>query len=202
MSRGRLTLVLGLTTIAVPAALAGAARPHPLYSTGLVVRAVAQDGERIAWVSGPCYSVRIGGRDGGRAKVVGNASSVDCGPIVPPRLALAGTRAIWTNTSAGNNVYTDVMTGAPGEHQRRLEQTVGSSGGGGGGYFTDLAGDGSTLVYSTVTMTQLDTCIDPARPASTPNRATSSVWSGASPAACPTSRLPPGSPSRAAGSPS
>ena len=95
------------------------------------------------------------------------------------------------------------MTGAPGEHQRRLEQTVGSSGGGGGGYFTDLAGDGSTLVYSTVTMTQLDTCIDPGTPCFYANRvATSSVWSGASPAACPTSRLPPGSPSRAAGSPS
>ncbi len=166
MARGRLTLVLGLAAVVAPVALAGATRVHPLYSTPLAIRVVAQDGTRIAWVSGPCYLVRIRGRNGGPVEVVGNASSVDCGPIVPLRLALAGARALWTNTSAGNNVYTDVMIGAPGERQRQLEQTVGSSAGGDGDYFTDFAGDGSTLVYSTVTMTQLDTCIEPGTPCS------------------------------------
>ncbi len=163
MFRGHLTLVLALA-MGGTAALVGAARVHPLISTSLTIRAVAQDGDHIAWISGPCNSVRVRARGGGSPTVVGNALSVDCGPVVPPRLALAGSRALWTNTSAGNNVYTDVMTGSPGRRQRRLEQTVGASGGGDGDYFTDLAGDGSTLVYSTVTMTMLDTCIDPGTP--------------------------------------
>lgn len=164
MPRGRLTLLLAFAAVVPPVALAGAARVSPLYSTASAIRAFAQDGARIAWVSKPCDSVRVRGRNAGAPKVVGNASSVDCGPIVPPRLALAGARALWTNTSAGNNVYTDVMTGAPGQRQRQLEQTVGTNGGGDGDYFSDLAGDGSSLVYATVTMTQLDTCIDPGTP--------------------------------------
>jgi hypothetical protein len=96
--------------------------------------------------------------------VLGNASAVACGPTSTPPLALAGTRALWVETEAGNEEYDHVVTGAPGQRQRELAMTVGSSLGGDGDYVTDIAGDGATLAYSVVHMRRLDTCIDPGTP--------------------------------------
>jgi hypothetical protein len=156
----RAPLVLAVIALAS----AGAAPPRPLVSMRGTLWGVAQDGGRIAWTSGGCYAVHIRSLASNRQARIGDARPVECGPVDTPDLALAGRRALWTLTQAGNNVYTEVMTGRAGTRPRRLEEVIGASAGSDGDYVTDVAGDAPTLVYSVITMSFLDTCIDPGEP--------------------------------------
>lgn len=157
-------LRLAAIATALVAVSAAAAARRPLVTTRLTIAALAQDGSRVAWISGGCYAVRIRSLAARRTAVVGNAEATTCYSVVQPLLALAGRRALWVVSEAGNNIYADVVTGTAGARNRPVEQVVGASGGSDGDYVTDVAGDGSTLVYSVISMSYLDTCIDPGQP--------------------------------------
>jgi hypothetical protein len=157
--------LIGIATAVVAfVASAGASPVRPLVSTRLAIQTLAQDGNRIAWMSGGCYAVRIRSLATRRTTVVGNAEVTTCYTVERPLLALAGGRALWVVTEAGNNVYADVVTGTARSRNRPVEQVIGASGGSDGDYVTDVAGDGPTLVYSVISMSFLDTCIDPGTP--------------------------------------
>ena len=160
----RFARLFAALVLAATATVAAAATIKPLATSTKPVVRLAADGDRIAWISGSCDTVRIRKLSRRKTVSVGDARVADCGPTVPPLLALAGGRALWVLTSTGNNVYRDVLTGAAGERQKRLSQIVGASSGGDGEYLTDLTGDGATLLYSVVTMTMLDTCVEPGTP--------------------------------------
>jgi hypothetical protein len=149
---------------ALVAVSVAAAAPRPLVTTRLSVAALAQDGSRIAWMSGGCYTVRIRSLAMRRTAIAGNADATACYSVERPLLALAGRRALWVVSEAGNNIYADVVTGTARSRNRSLEQVVGSSGGSDGDYVTGVAGDGPTLVYGVISMSYLDTCIEPGEP--------------------------------------
>ena len=159
-----LRLIATGTAVVAFAASAGASPVRPLVATRLTVQALAQDGSRIAWMSGSCYTVRIRSLATRRTAVAGNADATTCYSVEPPLLALAGRRALWVVSEAGNNIYADVVTGTARSRNRPVEQVVGASGGSDGDYVTNVAGDGPTLVYGVISMSFLDTCIDPGEP--------------------------------------
>jgi hypothetical protein len=124
------------------------APPHTVL-TGPRIEAFAMDGNRIAWMSGGCRTVRVRSLSGGKAAVLGSASRTECDNRGTPMLALAGKRALWTELTFGNFTYTYVLTRAVGEwagakqidylvHQNDLD----------GEWLTSTAGHGGTLAYA------------------------------------------------------
>jgi hypothetical protein len=121
--------------------------PHTVWSGGLV-QAFAMDGNRMAWISGACRTVRVRRLAGRSATVLGDANVTDCDNRGTPMVALAGRRALWTVLTYGNFTYTYVFTRAVGErrkakqidylvHRNDLE----------GDWVTALSGTGSMLAY-------------------------------------------------------
>ena len=89
---------------------------------------------------------------------------MDCDYNENPEVAFARGRALWVAEGSGNFVYANVLTAAPGERPKLLEEVVGASRGGDGDYLTGVAGRESTIVYAVVSISMLDTCIDPGTP--------------------------------------
>lgn len=122
-------------------------QPHSVWS-GEQVQAFALDGARMAWISGACRTVRVRKVTGGAASVLGDAKLTECDDRGIPMVALAGTRALWTEQTFGNFTYTYVLTNAAADHNapKRLDYLVHQNDLD-GDWVTALAGDGGTLVY-------------------------------------------------------
>jgi hypothetical protein len=155
-----------LLLLAVPAA--GGTRPAARTATPVTlrtlvvekgpIRALAQDRNAIAWID-PGYRVHVQRLSKRGRWVVGWAAPTGRrAPDAPrPSLALAGTRALWSTYSGGNNVEVPILTGAPGDrpvggHRATMIDVLSFSPGGEGDYFADLAGDGTMLVYGYATL--------------------------------------------------
>jgi hypothetical protein len=133
-------------------AVASAPGPGRLQTSAHVL-AFAQDGGRAAWLGGPRLEVHEGTLGGGGAASIGDAFGDQCLTMVTPLLALAGTRALWTDTLRGSaETDVDLWTGAPGEEQQLIEELRSDSAYGDGDFVSSLAGDGANLVYSVVTI--------------------------------------------------
>jgi hypothetical protein len=124
-------------------------QPHTVWSGAGLVQAFAFDGKRIAWIAGPCRTVRIRGLTGGAVSVLGNASHTECDDRGTPMVALAGKRALWTELTFGNFTYTYVWTRAAGERARakQLDYLVHQNDED-GDWVTALSGSGTTLAYA------------------------------------------------------
>jgi hypothetical protein len=90
--------------------------------------------------------------------LLGDAFSAECTTTSTPLLAIAGRRALWTNTLAGDVTYVDVSTGAPGDEEQLVEELVSDTAYGDGDYVAALAGDGANLAYAVVTLDVPATC--------------------------------------------
>jgi hypothetical protein len=148
----RIAVVLLLAGLFAPHA--DAAIPETLVVQRGGIDAFAQEGGRIAWIGGPCYAVHVRTLSTGRQRVVGSAAGwgdIDC-YAVDLVFALGGSRAVWGGyNDSSNHSYGGVKTGALGSRPRildGLELTYYIW----GEYLTDAAGDGSTLVYSLVSV--------------------------------------------------
>jgi hypothetical protein len=140
------------TAVAVPAADArSSATPRTLLRTKTPIRAFAQDSSRIAWID---RKWRVQSRKlGRRAKtvLVGTARpfTYAANERVPPQLALAGARAVWTRGGGGNDFEMSVWAHQVGAHTvprlvfiasaDRDERT--------GSYLSNLAAGSSTLAF-------------------------------------------------------
>ena len=164
-ARGRLvgaaTACALATAVAVPAAGArSSAGPRTLLRTQTSIRAFAQDSTRIAWVDRKWHVEGRRLRPKAKTVLVGTAHPVVGGNgRVAPRLALAGSRVVWTRTGGGNAFETSVWTRQMGARAvprivfdtsaDRVERT--------GSYFGALAANGSRLDFATVDYE----CLDP-----------------------------------------
>jgi hypothetical protein len=153
---GAFAVALVATTAAVQTAGARETKaPRTLLTTIKPIRAFAQDVGHIAWVAGNWdVAVRkLGGRRKPKTILVGTAKpfSALARESLPPHLALAGSRVLWTRSGGGNELETDILVRGAGSRHR--PQLLGSDSGDneeGGGFFGALAGAGSTAVYSFV----------------------------------------------------
>ncbi len=145
------------TTFAVQAAGARETKggPQTLLTTIKPIRAFAQDAGRIAWVSGK-WNVEVralGGNRKHRTLLVGSAKPFSglAPEALPPHLALAGSKVLWTRSGGGNELETDIYARNAGDrHRPRLLGGEAGDNQEGGGFFGALAGAGSTAVYSFV----------------------------------------------------
>ena len=124
-------------------------QPHTVWSGAAPVQAFALDGPRMAWISGPCRTVRVRGLAGGAVSVLGNASHTECDDRGTPMVALAGKRVLWTELTFGNFTYTYVWTRAAGERARakQLDYLVHQNDED-GDWVTALSGSGTVLAYA------------------------------------------------------
>jgi len=148
-----LTRAVVLAVLASVAASVAAASPAgPRLLTVAVSRTpidgLAQDGTTVAWRSA-CDGARVAVQSvrGGRESVFGQ-----CGLGTSDRrfFALAGGRALWTTQSVGNGTWSYPAAAAPGERPRALAELEYDNADLVGTHLGGAAGDGSTLVYSTV----------------------------------------------------
>jgi hypothetical protein len=156
----RWALPLALLTLGVPAAgAAGAAStaPETLAVAAGPIAAFAQDRNRIAWFSWTherrCNgSVFVHALAGGRTHRLPSSGFTCRFPVetFPVRLALAGSRAAWTLSAAGNiteQYLFSASVGAPRERQvAALYHDTDST----GAWLTGLTGDRGTIAYSVV----------------------------------------------------
>jgi Tol biopolymer transport system component len=142
-------LVAALLAGATPTSAARGEGVRTLAVVGGGVRAVAQDGPRIAWLDCmglhvrrvPQRTLRHGAQCRGRFEATKDTT----------QLALAGTRALWTTTPYyGHNKDVDVFTQSP-RARRPIHLDSDTYGPGGGRVLGPVAGDGDTLVYSALT---------------------------------------------------
>ncbi len=122
--------------------------PHTVWS-GHSVQAFTMDGNRMAWISGACRTVRIRLVAGGATSVLGSASRTECDDRGTPTIALAGKRAIWDELTFGNFTYAYVLTRAAGEKApvKQIDYLVHQNDED-GEWLTSMAGDGGTLAYA------------------------------------------------------
>jgi hypothetical protein len=122
--------------------------PQTVWS-GHLVQAFAMDGNRMAWISGACRTVRIRGVAGGATSVLGSASRTECDDRGTPAIALAGSRAVWSELTFGNFTYAYVLTRAAGEQApvKQIDYLVHQNDED-GEWLTSMAGDGATLAYA------------------------------------------------------
>jgi hypothetical protein len=124
------------------------APPHTAWS-GASVQAFALDGKRMAWTSGACRTVRERAVAGGAVSMLGSASRTECDDRGTPMIALAGTRAVWSELTFGNFTYAYVLTRASGEQAqaKQIDYLVHQNDED-GEWLTSMAGDGGTLAYA------------------------------------------------------
>ena len=122
--------------------------PHTVWS-GHSVQAFTTDGNRMAWISGACRTVRIRRVAGGATSVLGSASRTECDDRGTPTIALAGKRAVWDELTFGNFTYAYVLTRAAGEKApvKQIDYLVHQNDED-GEWLTSMAGDGGTLAYA------------------------------------------------------
>lgn len=140
-----LLLSLSAGAATAPAGKAGPMKPRILVVERGLIRSFAQDTSSIAWVGVGCR-VHVRSLVTGHGAIVGNAQYLD-GSCVPPDLAVAGTRALWTKFEGGNAPETSLWTAALGEAGVNVDLFMGNSGEPGGILLGGMAGDGTTLLY-------------------------------------------------------
>ncbi len=143
-------LLLGVTA---SGATAPASNPKPTKPKTLVtekgpIRAFAQDAESIAWI-GPSYKLHLRSLLIRASAVVGSAAPVAGTP--KPALALAGTRALWTQFGGGNSMEYGLWTSTFGSRPMLIDLFMGGNVDPGGIYLGGVAGDGPTLLYGKTT---------------------------------------------------
>lgn len=146
-------LAAALGSVAVQAAGARQAKsPRTLLTMKAPIRAFAQDSSRVAWI-GAKWHVDVRGT-GHRPKtvLVGTAHPYPGNSGVPPQLALAGARVLWTRHGGGNLFETSVWVRKAGARRAAKIVFIASSvrERGPGSYFGPVVGVGSTLAFSTV----------------------------------------------------
>lgn len=139
-----LLLVVSASAPTAPAASAKPTTPKTLVSEKGPIRAFAQDAESIAWI-GPSYKVHVRSLLIGASAVVGSAAPVAGTP--KPALALAGTRALWTQFGGGNSMEYGLWTSTFGSRPMLIDLFMGGNGDPGGIFLGGVAGDGPTLLY-------------------------------------------------------
>ena len=139
-------------------ASAAAPRVATLDATTRPVALVVQDGQWLArarFCDGLAITVRHLRR--GRPSSAGR-----CGDGLlygSPQLALASGRTLWNVMGLGNFTYNEVMTAAPGERPRHVAELVFDNADSTGEHLGAAAGDGPTLVFSSVKVgVDLSTC--------------------------------------------
>jgi hypothetical protein len=150
-----------LAALALAAPAAGAVRT--LAAVDGTIAALAQDRGRVVWAVGsqprggcPWRVVVLRVATGSKTQVAAPAGPTcthDVGfqpqPYDDLRLALAGTRALWTLVESGNFRYVDVVTAAVGHPPDvALGQLVWQYGLGEGDHLGGVAGSGALLAYS------------------------------------------------------
>lgn len=145
-------LAVALGSVAVQSAGARQAKsPRTLLSMKAPIRAFAQDSGRIAWIGAKWHvDVRGAGRKP-KTLLVGTARPFNAGGV-PPQLALAGARVLWTRYGGGNDLESDVYVRKAGARRspKLVFLTAVDRDGGAGGYFGPIVGSGSTLAYTAV----------------------------------------------------
>lgn len=131
-----------------------------LVETKTPIRAFAQDSSRIAWVNEKWHveARKLGPR--AKAVLVGNAHPLPGGSMgVPPRLAVSGTRVVWTSTDGGNDFETGIYAREAGARAktRLVSNTAADREERSGSYFGALAAGSSTVAFNTVDYE----CVDP-----------------------------------------
>jgi hypothetical protein len=121
--------------------------PRTLVTEPGRIHAFAQDAGAVAWI-GHDYAVHVRKLAAKRGSVVGSAN--DGYTHMPWPLALAGTQALWTSYDAGNFIYTHVRTASPTLRERVVFELSYMPGPADGSWLGGVAGDGSTLVFGTV----------------------------------------------------
>jgi hypothetical protein len=139
-------LLLGVSASAAsaPASNAKPTKPKTLVTEKGPIRAFAQDAEAIAWI-GPTYKVHVRSLLIRASAVVGSAAPVAGTP--KPALALAGTRALWTQFAGGNSMEYGLWTSTFGARPMLIDLFMGGNGDPGGIFLGGVAGDGPTLLY-------------------------------------------------------
>jgi hypothetical protein len=143
-----------LASIAVVLACSAAAAPPrvtTLDSTTRPVARVVQDGQWLARAR-VCGGLRVTVRHlrRGRVSSAGICGSAG-GPYYDgPQFALASGRTLWNTVESGNFVYNTLLTASPGGKPRRVAELIFEIGDGTGDYLGMVAGDGPTLVFSSV----------------------------------------------------
>jgi hypothetical protein len=169
-----LLVLAGAALVLVGAAAPAATGPRTLVKTNGPLRAFASDGARLAWIDAR-YDVRTRTVSARRSILLGSAKPFGRLKLegIRPVLAVAGKRVLWTRSGGGDSIEVDVWVGAPGQKGRLVGVTQNDSivGVGDGGYFGGAAGDGSTLLWSSVFYRcASDSCLELVVPAS-PERA-------------------------------
>ena len=139
-------LLLGVSASAAsaPASNAKPTKPKTLVTEKGPIRAFAQDAEAIAWI-GLSYKVHVRSLLLGASAVVGSAAPVAGTP--KPALALAGTRALWTQFAGGTSMEYGLWTSTFGARPMLIDLFMGGNGDPGGIFLGGVAGDGPTLLY-------------------------------------------------------
>ncbi|HEY5059721.1 MAG TPA: hypothetical protein VII51_11990 [Gaiellaceae bacterium] len=150
---------LGVAAVTVHTA-AATPRPQTVYESGphQQISAFAQDGPLLAWFAASdtsCNSVEILQlANGTHIELPGAATeNVTCRwNVVPPvRLALAGTKALWTLREAAPPAplpFDYILGAGLGNTQERRFQEIAHSNRGAGLWLGGIAGDTDTLVYA------------------------------------------------------
>jgi len=149
-----------LTSITVPAAGAKPATARSLLVTKTPIRAFAQDSSHFAWVDRKwrLEAHKLGSK--AKTVLVGTARPyVGGSDAVPPQLALAGSRVVWTRNGGGNDFETAIFARQVATRAKarivfntaadRVERT--------GSYFGALTAGTSTVDFTTVDYE----CVDP-----------------------------------------
>ena len=151
--------MLAVSVAAPGAGAKSSAKRRTLVTTKTSIRAFAQSGSRIAWVDRKWHvdARKLGPK--AKTLLVGTANPIVTNNGVPPQLALAGSRVVWTRSGGGNEFETSVWARQIGARAvprivfitsaDRIERS--------GSYFGALAAGGSTLAFTTVEYE----CVDP-----------------------------------------
>lgn len=159
-----------LAVVAAAAAVlhTGAAAPHPqtvFVNPSGRIEAFAQDGQLLTWFSADtdtCNTVSIYSlADGVRLALPlqgANHQNVTCRwPLTPPvRLALAGTRALWTLRETAPLRFDYVLGAGYGDRNERRFQEIARAHSGAGLWLGGIAGDHRTLVYAITAVSYVD----------------------------------------------
>jgi hypothetical protein len=131
--------------------------PRTLALSATPIEDLRQDGRWFAWRN-YCDGQRVTLKSIGRAADVFDFCGIH--PIGSEHFALAGGRVLWNISASGNTYYEDVYTAAAGGRKPTLvAEFTSENADSTGTHLGDMAGDGSTLVFSTVVMSPVSgTC--------------------------------------------
>jgi hypothetical protein len=151
--------VLAVVAIALSAGPVAWTAPVTLVRTSAPIEAFAHDAPVIGWISGGCRGVHLQNLLTSSSARIGRATIAACDPTIPPHLAVAGQRALWTQTPVGNFVYVNVMVGSLSSGRSwRVEESVEDTHEFAG---FAVAGEGTTLAYSLRRVESVGPCPEP-----------------------------------------